>query len=352
MVTRDSLTAARLPSRHEIEPLARETQNRLQSLGWPGHNWPQLCELSRALLAPATRLLRRRRLVVVADGALEVLSFAALPYPADPAGCSAARPLVDSHEIAYLPSVSTLLVQRRLLAGRRPAPGWLAVVADPVYDRADARLGDHAVRGGSGSAPAFSRLPGAGEEARAITAGLPAGKIRVATGFAASRQTVLGGALRGFRILHFATHSVVNAEQPKLSALALSQLDAAERPIEGSLPAYEIYDLELPSELVVLSACETARGTEVAGEGLVSGLPRAFLYAGAARVLVSLWAVDDESTRDLMSRFYRGLLAKELAPARALQEAQRAMAREGLPPRKWAAFVLLGDWRPLPPFRD
>src|SRR5205807_9980676 len=106
------------------------------------------------------------------------------------------------------------------------------------------------------------------------------------------------------------------------------------------------------AELVARPACETALGRELAGEGLVSGLPRAFLYAGAARVLVSLWAVEDRGTRDLMTRFYGGLFARGLAPARALQEAQRAMARAGRPPAQWAGFVLIGDWRPLPPFRD
>jgi CHAT domain-containing protein/tetratricopeptide (TPR) repeat protein len=352
VATRESLTAARLPPRREVEPLARQAASWLQSLEWQGDNPPALCELSRMLLAPAASVLGRRRLVVVADGALEVLSFAALPDPADPRACAVARPLVDAHEIAYLPSAATLLTQRRLLAGRRPAPGWLAVIADPVYGRADDRLPAHAVRSGTGSPQVFSRLPGSSEEAAAITSGLPAGKIRVATGFGASREAVTGGALRGFRILHFATHGVLNAEQPMLSALVLSQLDAAGRPVDGVLHAHEIYDLDLPAELVVLSACETALGREVSGEGLVSGLPRAFLYAGASRVLVSLWAVEDRSTRELMALFYRGLFGRGLAPARALQEAQRAMAGSGRPPAQWAGFALLGDWRPLPPFRD
>ena len=160
-----------------------------------------------------------------------------------------------------------------------------------------------------------------------------------------------GGALRGFRILHFAAQGTLNPEQPLLSALVLSQLDPAGRPVEGALSASEIYDLDLPAELVVLSACETALGREVPGEGLVSGLPRAFLYAGAARVLVSLWAVDYWSTRDLMIRFYRGIFGRGLAPAKALQEAQRALRQAGLSPSQWAGFVLLatgGHCRPSP----
>jgi CHAT domain-containing protein len=334
-VTRDAFSAVRLPPRSAVEPAAREAAWWLQSLEWPGHNPPALCNLSRMLLAPVAQHLGRRRLVVVADGALEALPFAALPFPADAAACPQAPLLVDTHEVVSLPSVATLLTQRRLLAGRRPAPGWLAVVADPAY----------------GST--HHRLPGSAQEAADLAdlvAGQSPGKIFRATGTAASRQTVTGGALRGFRILHFATHGVF-AEQPQLSALDLAEeRDAAGRPVSGDLYAHEIYGLDLPAELVVLSACETARGREVRGEGLVSGLPRAFLHAGAARVLVSLWEVEDQSTRDLMVLFYRGLLARNLPPAQALQDAQRTLRQEGRRPNQWAGFVLLGDWRPLPAF--
>ncbi|HVR98043.1 MAG TPA: CHAT domain-containing tetratricopeptide repeat protein, partial [Thermoanaerobaculia bacterium] len=331
-VTRDALTAVRLPPRSEIETAAREAAGWMQSLeGKDRRNPPVLCELSRMLLAPVAPFLGHRRLVVVADGALEALSFAALPMPA--ANCPEAPALVDAHEIVSLPSAATLLAQRRLLAGRQPVPGWLAVVADPVY-RSD------------------RRLPGTAQEGKEIVAGLPAGKVFVATGPDASRKTVTGGKLRGFRILHFAAHGLLDAEQPLLSALALSEVDPAGQPVQSELRAHEIYDLDLPAELVVLSACETALGRDVPGEGLVSGLPRAFLYAGAARVLVSLWEVEDRSTHDLMVRFYRGLLERKLPPAQALQDAQRALRQAGRPPRQWAGFVLLGDWRPLPPFSD
>jgi len=331
VVTRDAFSAVRLPPRSTIEPAAREAARWLKSLEWPGHNPSALCNLSQMLLAPAVQHLDRRRLVVVADGALEALPFAALPFPADAAGCPEAPLLVDTHEIVSLPSVATLLTRRRLLAGRRPAAGWLAVVADPAYGSAH-RL-----------------LRGSAQEAAALVAQRPAGKVFRATGATASRQIVTGGALRGFRILHFATHGIF-AEQPQLSALDLADRDAAGRPVPGTLYAHEIYGLDLPAELVVLSACETARGREVPGEGLVSGLPRAFLHAGAARVLVSLWEVEDQCTRDLMVLFYRGLLDRNLPPAQALQEAQRTLRQAGRRPNQWAGFVLLGDWRPLPPF--
>jgi CHAT domain-containing protein/tetratricopeptide (TPR) repeat protein len=352
VLTRESLTAAPLPPRREIEPLVQEASAWLKSLDWPGRNPRPLCELSRMLLAPAAPSLGHRRVVVVPDGALATLSFAALPVPVEPAACPQAPSLVESHEIAYLPSVATLLTQRRLLAGRHPAPGWLAVVADPVYGRDDGRLPRPAGARGAGPAQSFQRLPGSAQEAAAIVSGLPRDKLFVATGFDASRQTVTGGALRGYRILHFATHGVLDPEQPLLSLLALTQIDPAGRPVDGILPAHAIYDLDLPADLVVLSACETALGRDVPGEGLISGLPRAFLYAGASRVIVSLWPVEDQSTRELMVLFYRGLFAEGLAPAAALQEAQRTMVRAGRRPSQWAGFVLLGDWRPLPPFSN
>ncbi len=357
-VSREGFASFPLPPRREIEPAAREAGRWLRSLDWPGSNPPALCELARQVLAPAARLLGARRLVVVADGALETVPFAALPDPASAGPCSEAPPLVAGHEIVDLPSVATLAAQRRLLAKREPAPGWLAVVADPVYGPGDGRLARSgpgataartaATRGG-GSSGRFRRLPYSGEEAAAVLAGLPPDRVFSATGFDASKATVSGGALAGFRVLHFATHGALDAEQPLLSFLALSNRDRRGRPVDGALYAHEIYDLDLPAELVVLSACDTALGRPVRGEGLVSGLPRAFLYAGAARVMVSLWQVEDRSTRDLMERFYRGLLHRGLAPGRALQEAQRSLWLAGKPPRQWAAFVLQGDWRPLLP---
>src|SRR5206468_1052558 len=132
-----------------------------------------------------------------------VLPFAALPEPADAAGCARAPALVDRHEIAFLPSAATLLNQRHSWDSRRPAPGWLAVVDDPVYSPEDPRLGAAAAQAAAAlrGGPALSRLPGSAQEATAILAWPPAAKTFRATGFAASRQTVLGGALRGFRIL-------------------------------------------------------------------------------------------------------------------------------------------------------
>jgi CHAT domain-containing protein len=356
-ITRGSLRVFRLPPRAEIDAVAREAARWTSSLRWPGRNPPAVCELTRLILGPVAGELGSSRLVVVPDGALEAVSFAALPDPTDPAPCPEAAPLLAGHEIVYLPSAAALATQRRLLANRPPAGGWIAVVADPVYGPDDERLrrlvpARPAAFSSSSTSTAdrLERLPHSGEEAAAVLAGLPRAKTFQATGFAASKQAVTGGAVGNHRIVHFATHGVLHDEQPLLSFLALARRGADGAPVDGDLYAHEIYDLDLPAELVVLSACETALGRPVPGEGLVSGLPRAFLYAGAARVLVSLWPVPDRSTRDLMGLFYQGLVEEGLSPGRALQEAQLSLRREGRPPYQWAGFVLQGDWRPLPPF--
>lgn len=358
-VTRESIRAVPLPPRAEIERLAGRAAAWQRKLGWPGTNPEPVCALREALLSPVAGSLGRRRLAVVADGALETVSFAALPDPTAAGPCADAQPLVAGHEIAVLPSAATLADQRRLLAGRPAADGWLAVLADPVYGPDDERLADAgrepgggpgAADGAGGGPGELRRLPRTAEEARAILDLVPAARRLSATGFEASRRTVESGALAGFRIVHIAAHGELDPDRPLLSRLVLSRFDERGRRVEGALAAHRIYDLELPAELVVLSACDTGGGRQVAGEGLVAGLPRAFLYAGAARVLVSLWAVPDDDTRELMTLFYRGLIELRLPPAEALGQAQRELWRAGRPPYAWAGFVLLGDWRPLPPF--
>jgi CHAT domain-containing protein len=191
-------------------------------------------------------------------------------------------------------------------------------------------------------------LPYSQREAEAIAGLVPAGELFAATGFAASRQAVVAPQLGRYRIVHFATHGELDSEHPELSHLVLSRFDGAGRPVAGRLYAHEIYRLELPAELVTLSACRSALGEEVRGEGLV-GLTQAFFHAGAARVLVSLWQVDDEATAALMAAFYRSLLAEGLPPAAALAAAQRSIFQQPRwrAPYYWAGFVLQGEWRPI-----
>jgi CHAT domain-containing protein/tetratricopeptide (TPR) repeat protein len=295
----------------------------------------ELQKLSSVLLGPVADLLPGKRLLVVGDGALQTLPFAALPEPRaarDGRDGRDGEPLVAHHEIVSLPSVSVLGELRREVAGRRPAPRSLWVLAEPDF------------------AGAFPPLPYSGQEAAAILALAPAGKAALVRGREARREVVLGSPLRDYRVLHFATHNSFVAGDPGAPGggrLVLAQVDGSGRPVaDGFLHLADIYQLSLKADLVVLSACQSALGREVKGEGLV-GMTRGFFYAGAERVLVSLWNVNDRVTVDLMEHFYRGMLRQGLSPAAALRAAQDAIRRQERwrSPYYWAGFALQGEWR-------
>jgi CHAT domain-containing protein/Tfp pilus assembly protein PilF len=345
-----SLRAFVLPGREEIERAARafhEAVSAPPSPGGPGRS--RLGEdLARMLLGPVAGELREQRLAIVADGALHYIPFDALPGPAG-------APLLHHHEVAVLPSASVLAAQRRELAQRPPAPRLAIIFADPVFNPDDSRIS----RGGRPAAPdatsalrdgeepsRLGRLRFSRQEAQAIAALKPSGHIATELDFAASRGAVLSGRLRDFRYIHFATHGIFDATRPELSGLVLSRLDATGQPQEGFLGLRDLYDLDLAADLVVLSGCQTALGKEIRGEGLL-GLTRGFLYAGAPRVVASLWWIDDRATAMLMERFYRGLWTEGLRPAAALRQARLALAAEHRfrDPFYWGAFVLQGDWQ-------
>jgi CHAT domain-containing protein len=173
------------------------------------------------------------------------------------------------------------------------------------------------------------------------------GRGRAALDFDASRELATGGELADCRIVHFATHGILDSEHPELSGIVLSLVDRDGKSKDGFLRMHELYGLRLSADLVVLSACRTALGREVRGEGLV-GLTRGFMYAGVPRVMASLWTVDDKATAELMGRFYRGLLGpQKLDPPAALRAAQEGMRaeRRWQHPYYWAGFVLHGDWK-------
>ncbi len=324
-----------LPGRGQVEPLAKEFV-RLLSTHDP--NAPEDSrEVGRALaekiLVPARAALSGTRWIVVADGALQRVPFAALPNPASPAGA----PVVERMEVIGIPSATVL---EALRSGPRKAYSLnrLAVFADPAFS------GDGRSRG------ALEPLPETRHEGEAIQE--LAGTLRkvfTAYGVEANRDAVLGSKLKGYQVLHFATHSINHPKHPELSGLVLSQLNEAGEKINGMLRLQDIFGMDLDAELVVLSACSTGIGPDISGEGLAS-LARGFFYAGASRVVVSLWPVDDTSTAELMRLFYSHLLRQNQAPALALREAQREMRRDPKysDPYYWAGFIFLGDWRTDP----
>ncbi len=344
-VEASSLRAFTLPGREAIERAARALHEALSTPPAPGEDRSRLgADLSRMLLGPVAAELGDRRLAIVADGSLLYLPFSVLPEPTAPD----TEPLARRHETVELPSASALAAVRRQLAGRAPAPRLAIVFADPVFSPNDSRVlaKAAAVRGGSEGSSAPGRLRFSRLEAEEIEALAPPQALTAELDFAANRDLVLSGQLRDYRYVHFATHGVFDTARPELSGLLLSRLDAEGRPREGFLGLRDLYNLELGAELVVLSGCQTAMGKEIRGEGLL-GLTRGVLYAGAPRVVASLWQVDDRATAELMSRFYRGLWTESLTPAAALRQARLSLASERRfrDPFYWGAFVLQGDWR-------
>lgn len=358
-VDREGMRTVELPGRVALEERALWAYDLLKRSHRPESRraaGSALCEISRVLLEPIAGELGDRRLVVVADGALQYLPFGALADPRRLAECPDAAPLLERNAVSYLPSASVLPVLREQVAGRAAPQGVVAVVADPVFSRGDSRLAD----GGAGSRPAgaasgprtadtelpipLDRLPHSRDEALAILALAPAERSLRALGFSASKQIVLDGRLAGYRIVHLATHGILNATRPGLSGVVFSMLDSEGRPQDGFLRAHELYALDLKADLVVLSACETALGRQVRGEGLV-GLTRGFMHAGARRVVVTLWNVGDRSTARLMERFYRAMLVDGSAPADALRSAQLWMWRQRAAPYYWGGFMLQGEYR-------
>ena len=327
---------------------------------------PYAANLSRLILNDVAPQLGNKRVVIVADGALLSIPFEALPLPesviapAHQASNTAQRPLLlESNEIVYQPSASALAVLRRI-----PRPNvrkTVAVLADPVLhnnqrtrgkdikqpvhvgkekltrslrDIGDSDNGDFTLE-----PLEFSR-----QEAKDITALAPRGTSMMAVGFDANRRLATSPTLKQFSIVHFATHGILNDKNPELSGLVLSMFDKRGRPLDGYLTLRDIYNLDLPVHLVVVSACQTGVGKPVRGEGIIA-LTRGFMNAGAQSVVVSLWRVEDEATAELMKRFYTHMFGKNsMSAAAALRQAKLEMKDE-YHPYQWAGFVLQGDWK-------
>lgn len=263
-----------------------------------------------------------QHVVVVADAGLQGVSFGLLPVgPGE-------ETLAEAHDIAYLPSISTLRWLHRRSEGNTGQRTAVAIVAAPQVDSL-----------------VLPPLPYARAEALAIAALLPEDRVWLALGPQASRANVLSADWRRFTVAHFATHALIDRRRPELSGIVLSPPEEGGRTQDGVLRLNDIYRLDMPVELVVLSGCETAAGRELESEGVLS-LARAFFYAGAHRVIASLWPVDDRATAAFMEEFYRTLLIEHTSAAGALRSAQRRIASDSrwASPYYWAGFVLQGDW--------
>lgn len=425
VVSQSSIRGFELVGREEIEAAARRVAEALTARNRQDKNEPlpqrrlrldkaekdypeAAAALSKMVLERVAPLLGQKRLLIVADGALQFVPFTSLPAPrvetqvaavnagvaktetrASGPRASLPRLLVEDHEIVSLASASVLAVQRREFANRKPASLAVAVFADPVFDLEDERVAEvvgknpkHRQMASTPRPPNSLPSPGqisppnpesAGklsplgsalrdvgldpyarmgrltlsrQEATAIAQAAPAKESFTALDFAASRKTATSPELSKYRIVHFATHGVLDLEHPELSGIVLSMVDEKGRTQDGYLRLHEIYNLNLPAELVVLSACETGIGKQVKGEGLIA-LTRGFMYAGAERVVASLWKVDDVATSALMAEFYKQMFTNKLTPAAALRAAQLEISKkkQWQSPYYWAGFVIQGEWK-------
>jgi len=379
VATRTSLLSFELAPRKEIETSARKLHELIASrqmiVGEPVSTRTerqakadteipsQTDLLSKLILGPLAGKLEKKRLLVVADGALQYVPFQMLTTP-DTGGY-----LLQKYEIVNLPSASTLALLQSVAANRKPAVKSVAVLADPVFEADDPRVVSNiqnikpprsndvylAMRdaGISTDGVQIPRLIASGAEADGIIAAAPWYTGFKAVGFDANREIVLGSQLANYRIIHFATHGLINSERPELSGIVLSLFDNEGHPQNGFLRLHDIYNLHLPADLVVLSACSTGLGKDVRGEGLI-GLTRGFMYAGASGVIASLWKVDDDATAELMKQFYEALFQKGMAPAAALRYAQLTLSqnKRWQSPYYWAGFVIQGQYTETEKFTE
>lgn len=316
--------------------------------------------LSREILSPIAEDLKNlRQAVFIADGALQIIPFSALTGVPETENF---EPLAAHLNIVNAPSFASLVYLRENKANRQKSKDkTLAVFADPIFQDDDERFSiakPIKLKSPSKNVPEnlakvlrefnierLARLPFSGIEAREIEKLAPQ-QTFLALGTDASRQTFLHGDFNSYSILHFATHGFLNQQNPELSGLVLSLYDENRTAQNGFLRVIDLYSLRLNSDLVVLSACQTALGKEIDGEGIV-GLTRGFMYAGASGVVSSLWKVEDAATAELMKQFYIAMFKGKEAPAAALRTAQNSLrnSRRFSNPRFWAGFTLNGEWR-------
>jgi CHAT domain-containing protein len=387
VVTANSLHSYELPARKIIEDAARDVYSLLTARQAPietvkgdYHAFVEAADnalpekaskLSQMLLAPVAEQLGNKKLLVVTEGALQAIPFEALPSPAT----QLAGPtnwetyshslLINTNEISFSPSISTL----RAIRNEKNRPGspdrTVAVIADPVFSRNDERVRSLIMApvvagaasdqdqndGAKGSLPgasrvtALSRLAYSSAEADAISAAAPHGTTMIVKGFAANRETAMSSLVGEYQILHFATHGFLDSEHPELSGIVLTMVDPKGVRQNGLMPLHDIYSLDLKTELTVLSACQTALGRDIDGEGFV-GLTHSFISAGSKSVVASLWKIDDRATMNLMQGFYESLLKQGMSTGAALRAAKLKTMKEKQwrAPYYWAGFVLEGEY--------
>ena len=366
LVTKDSIDIFELPKRESINSKAKKFYDLIvKNKRVERRKVDELAkDLGETLLAPFAKKINNKKLVIVADGILQYLPFSALISPESRVQSPESidkteKLLVETNEIVVLPSASVLAQLRKNKGVAKQNNKTIAIFADPVFDKEDSRIAANADKKPNGKNTAVARvlrdfqfgenlprLLASRQEARNISKFVDENKSSVQTGFDASIENIQTSDLSDYQILHIATHGLLNTKRPELSGLVFSLYNKNGQSQEGFLSLNDIYNLNLSSDLVVLSACQTALGKDVRGEGLI-GISRGFLYAGTNRVVASLWKVDDSATAEFMKLFYKNHLQKKMPASKALQQAKIEMKKikRYESPFYWSAFTLLGDWQ-------
>ena len=367
-ITRDSIKTFELPGETAIDSAAKKVYELLSLppvADVEGKLNEASQELSRMVLLPVAAELDKRVVIVVPDEALNFIPFQVLPLSSN------TEPMVARFDVVNAPSGSILGDIRQEAARRQPAKKVLAAFGDPIFpanyaERKDETATDEIVamqQPGMGrwhSALRDIELNGDSFDPSVITplfyATRELNNLRelagkdalVVTDFAATRERLLNTDLTQYAMLHLATHGFLDPKRPEFSGLVLSTVNRQGQKIDGFIGLQEIYELRAPVLMVVLSACRTALGKDVRGEGLV-GLTRGFMYAGASSVVASLWKVDDAATAELMKLFYSNMLQHGMKPAEALRAAQNSIRQrpEWHSPYYWAAFTLQGEYNQI-----
>ncbi len=391
-LTPNTVLSYELAKGSEIEPIAKRLYEILSALGRKvrfetpeerqkriekaNAEYPEVAKiLSTILLAQVSEKLEKKRLVVVTQGILQYIPFSVLPLPKGDNN-QTFPPLIIEHEIVSLPSISVIKSLQTNKISSISKEKTIAIWADPVFDPKDERLKNSSNNSTSNSSQTtrnteleedlelnqllrstedstilqdkgFSRLVGTRIEANAICSLVAKeSNVLLALDFDANHNKVLSTDLSQYKYIHFATHGLLNEVHPELSGLVFSLFDKDGKIQNGFLRLNEVFNLTMPVDMVVLSACQTGLGKDIKGEGII-GLTRGFMYAGAERVLVSLWNVNDKATSELMKRFYEGILKDGLTPTIALRNAQVSLLKEKewSSPHFWAPFIIQGSWK-------
>lgn len=325
--------------------------------------WERAQNLSNQLFGNLTADLGDKKLIVIPDGKLRYFPISALPTPNTENNSSVNKPFLLKNEIVYEPSAVTLNLIKTYNASKLPSKDFL-VLADPVFSKNDSRFSqtDESVKNvisqtetktvwskfrSMSVLDSLDRLEVSGDEPNTILRNFGSEKTTVISGFSANREIFLKSDISDYKVIHLATHGILNEENPELSGIVLSQYDKQGNMRDGLVWLQDIYGFNLATDLVVLSACDTGIGKEIKGEGLMS-LANGFLQSGAKTVIASQWKVDDFASLELMNYFYQSLTDEHITSSQALRKAQISMYHKSRSPNDWAAFTIYGDFQNKP----